>query len=73
MCVDAMGKLMMAYRWPLEAGISLGEYKAKVKAGFRRDGPWIRLTISSTVVVYIIVLVSAIALRGRADESRIEN
>jgi len=42
-CVDAMGKLMMAYRWPLEAGISLGEYKAKVKAGFRRDGPWISL------------------------------
>lgn len=37
MCVDAMGKLMMAHHWSLEAGIIIGEQKANVKEG--RDYP----------------------------------
>ena len=34
-CVDAMGKLMMAFHWSVEAGIMIGEQKANVKDSVR--------------------------------------
>jgi hypothetical protein len=33
-CVDAMGKLIMAYHWPVEAIMIVGEEKAKVKYAY---------------------------------------
>jgi hypothetical protein len=66
-CVDAMGKVMTTYHWPLESGTIIGEPKAKVKE-LTHGNRWPLSTVSDTPV-FLQRMNGVLEKRLRFDDS----